>query len=64
MMDLHSFDFKCAHALLKRTMEGFFSSPLQHPHYWYNSYHSYLVLLLQRYQELYFLELFLDELTH
>lgn len=57
MMDLHSFVFKCAHALLKRTVEGFFflfSPPLQHPHYWYNSYHSYLVLLLQRHQELYF----------
>lgn len=30
-MDLHSFCFKCAHALLKRTMEGFFSPPLQYP---------------------------------
>lgn len=28
MMDLHSFVFKCAHALLKRTMETFFSPSL------------------------------------
>lgn len=37
-----------------------FSLLLQHPHYWYNrpnSYQSYLMLLLQRYQELYFLGL-------
>lgn len=30
-MDLHSFVFKCAHALLKRTMEGFFFSSVTTP---------------------------------
>lgn len=31
MMDLHSFVFKCAHALLKSTMEGFFFTPPSQP---------------------------------
>lgn len=72
MMDLHSFvlyfcEFffcKCAHALLKRTMDPpppphipflFF---YKHPRYWHNSYCNYpVVVLLQRYQELHFLGL-------
>lgn len=48
--------FKCAHADVKGQWKDFFFllPPLQQPHSWYNSYHSHLWLLLQRYRELYF----------
>lgn len=53
MMDLHSIVFKCAHASLRRTIETFFFL-LWHNTLKLSSYHSYPVLLLQRYQRLYF----------